>query len=199
MDSNRIQKNKVEEIMTQNQVEHNMLTMKKNSIKEGKVIYTKWKLIEEGKWQRLIKYPWNEIEKEITDVTPLEYKDIINYQLDKPNNVDNYNILENRIELNSNNNKETGWIERTDGTKYWVRHIKDEGKTVRERSNSPPTDQPEEYEELIENKNKEEAKEKGTVIYSNWSIRIDREGEYKRRYITWPWGEVEREIIRTTN
>jgi len=197
MNSNIKMNNKVED-MTQNQGEQNMITMKKNSIKEGKVIYTKWRLVEEGEWQRLIKYPWNEIEKEITDVTPLEHRDITPKVLDKPDNVENYNILENRIEINSNS-KGTGWMDRMDGTKYWVRHVETEQKTVRETSNVPPNDQLEEYEEVTENKNKEEAKKKGTVKYSSWSIRIDREGEYKRRYITWPWGEVEREIIRTTD
>ena len=43
--------------------------MKQNTKKHGKVIYTKWKLVGENVWKRLIKYPWNEIEKEITDIT----------------------------------------------------------------------------------------------------------------------------------
>ena len=177
--------------------EHNLINMKSKSIKDGKVIYTKWKLVGENKWQRLIKYPWNEIEKELIDEIPPEYKpDMKTDGLDKPNNIENYNILENRIETNSMNN-ETGWMERTDGTKYWIRHVNDENTTVREKTYYPPDEKLEECEELKENKNKEEAKNKGTVKYSNWSVRTDRDGEYKRRYITWPWGEVEREIIRT--
>lgn len=178
--------------------DQNLINMKSKSIKDGKVIYTKWKLVEGTKWQRLIKYPWNEIEKEVTDEIPPEYKqDKKNDSVDKTINIENYNILENRIETNSIN-KETGWIERTDGTKYWIRHVnKDNNTTVREKTYCSPGDKLEECEELKENNNKEEAKKKGTVKYSNWSMRTDREGEYKRRYITWPWGEVEREIIRT--
>ena len=37
----------------------------------------------------------------------------------------------------------------------------------------------------------------GTVKYGNWSKRYDNNGEYQRRYVTWPWGEIEREITRS--
>lgn len=178
---------------------HNLSNMKNTSIKDGLVIYTKWRIIGDNKWHRLIKYPWNEIENEITDVMPLEYKpDNSPNNIDKPESIVNYTILENRIETNSNND-ESSWIDRNDGTKYWVRHMSVNDNSVRETTHEPQNQPLELCEDLEEIKNKEDAIKKNEVKYSNWSIRVDRNGEYKRRYITWPWGEVEREIIRTNN
>lgn len=183
---------------------------KKTNIKQqGKIIYTKWINIYNNIWKRYLQYPWNEIEEEYMEDTPLEFQNLnINTSIEYKEN--NYNIIEtypdnsqvvNNIETTNIPNIHNELIDRYDGNNYWIRYINnDNNSIIREviTDNSVnELDTPNNINTDI--KDKEKAILENKVKYSSWSKRYDNNGDYWRRYITWPWGEIEREIMRNSN
>ena len=183
---------------------------KKINIKQqGKIIYTKWINIYNNIWKRYLQYPWNEIEEEYMEDTPLEFQNLnINTSIEYKEN--NYNIIEtypdnsqvvNNIETTNIPNIHNELIDRYDGNNYWIRYINnDNNSIIREviTDNSVnELDTPNNINTDI--KDKEKAILENKVKYSSWSKRYDNNGDYWRRYITWPWGEIEREIMRNSN
>ena len=72
-------------------------------------------------------------------------------------------------------------------------NLSDNNVIKRERRDTIPN---EEKKDESEEDKKNTAINNNTVVYSSWSKRFDNHGEYWRRYISWPWGEVERELVR---
>lgn len=185
----------IEPLVPDNQLD----IMKQNTKKHGKVIYTKWKLVGENVWKRLIKYPWNEVDVEMTDTIPTEHQSelVLNDPLIQSITIDNYTILENSIETPITPIHTSSWIERTDNKKHWVKYTNDNNNSIRIKTDNPPDEIEEnEIEEIQDNNQKELSIKNGSVKYSNWSSRVDSTGKYQRRFIIWPWGETEREIKR---
>ena len=119
----------------------------------------------------------------------------------------NYNIIEtypdnsqvvNNIETTNIPNIHNELIDRYNGNNYWIRYINnDNNSIIREvitDNSGDELDTPNNTNTDI--KDKEKAILDNKVKYSSWSKRYDNNGDYWRRYITWPWGEIEREIMR---
>lgn len=194
----------------ENETEIDTNLRKKQAIKEGDVIYTKWKYNNHN-WQRFIIYPWNEINEEISELVPKECVSIensknksiivnqndnsISHEYDNSKNNTINKISEKDISsiINKNNDIQEQWMDRNDGTPHWIRYLSNNNVIKRERIDTMPKE--EEINESEEDK-KNTAINNNTVVYSSWSKRFDNHGEYWRRYISWPWGEVERELVR---